>query len=93
MGYGHSIEVWHDGKLVGGLYGLALGSAFFGESMYSHAPDASKIALVHLAKICFQSMESTFIDCQLPTEHLSRMGAVDISRKEYLAMLARCAET
>ena len=86
MGYGHSIEVWHDEKLVGGLYGLALGSAFFGESMYSHAPDASKIALVHLAQIA-TSHGIDFIDCQLPTEHLSRMGAIDISRKAYLAIL------
>ena len=86
MGYGHSIEVWHDEKLVGGLYGLALGSAFFGESMYSHAPDASKIALVHLAQIA-TSHGINFIDCQLPTEHLSRMGAIDISRKAYLAIL------
>jgi leucyl/phenylalanyl-tRNA--protein transferase len=87
LGYGHSVEVWQDEKLVGGLYGLALGSAFFGESMYSHAPDASKIALVHLAK--YASMNGIdFIDCQLPTEHLSRMGAIDISRKKYLAILA-----
>lgn len=86
MGYGHSIEVWHDGKLAGGLYGLALGSAFFGESMYSQAADASKVALVHLAKIA-TSHGIDFIDCQLPTEHLSRMGAVDVSRKAYLAML------
>lgn len=86
MGYGHSIEVWHDEKLVGGLYGLALGSAFFGESMYSHAPDASKVALVHLAKKA-SSHGIDFIDCQLPTEHLSRMGAIDISRKAYLEIL------
>lgn len=86
MGYGHSIEVWHDEKLVGGLYGLVLGSAFFGESMYSHAPDASKVALVHLAKIATHH-GIDFIDCQLPTEHLSRMGAIDISRKAYLEIL------
>mgnify|MGYP001555949272 FL=1 len=86
MGYGHSIEVWQDENLVGGLYGLALGSAFFGESMYSHAPDASKVALVHLAKIA-SSHGIDFIDCQLPTEHLSRMGAIDISRKAYLEIL------
>jgi len=86
MGYVHSVEVWHDEKLVGGLYGLALGSAFFGESMYSHAPDASKVALVHLAKIA-ASHGIDFIDCQLPTEHLSRMGAINISRKEYLEIL------
>ena len=68
MGYGHSIEVWHDEKLVGGLYGLALGSAFFGESMYSHAPDASKIALVHLAKLPpVMELSSSIASCQLST--------------------------
>lgn len=86
MGYGHSIEVWHDDRLVGGLYGLALGSAFFGESMYSHAPNASKIALVYLAKFA-SSSGIDFIDCQLPSDHLASMGAIDISRKKYLAIL------
>jgi leucyl/phenylalanyl-tRNA--protein transferase len=86
MGYGHSIEVWHDDRLVGGLYGLALGSAFFGESMYSHVPDASKIALVYLSKFA-ASNNIDFIDCQLPSQHLTSMGAINISRKEYLALL------
>ena len=86
MGYGHSIEVWNDDKLVGGLYGLALGSAFFGESMYSHVPNASKIALVYLAKFA-SSNGIDFIDCQLPSDHLTSMGAINISRKKYLAIL------
>ncbi len=86
LGYGHSIEIWHDETLVGGLYGLSLGSAFFGESMFSHQPDASKLALVHLAEFS-KSSGIDFIDCQLPTDHLTRMGAVNISRKDYLRIL------
>ena len=88
LGYAHSIEVWCDEKLVGGLYGLALGSAFFGESMYSHAADASKIALVALTEFAIKN-NIDFIDCQLPTEHLSNMGAINISRKEYLLLLEK----
>lgn len=86
LGYAHSIEVWNNEQLVGGLYGLSLGSAFFGESMYSREPDASKIALVTLADFA-RINNIDFIDCQLPTEHLSNMGAVNISRKEYLQLL------
>jgi leucyl/phenylalanyl-tRNA--protein transferase len=88
LGYAHSIEVWSDEQLVGGLYGLALGSAFFGESMYSHAANASKVALVGLAEFA-RSNNIDFIDCQLPTEHLSSMGAINISRKEYLQLLEK----
>ncbi len=88
LGYAHSIEVWRDEQLVGGLYGLALGSAFFGESMYSHAVDASKIALVALAEFASNN-NIDFIDCQLPTEHLSNMGAINISRKKYLLLLEK----
>lgn len=86
LGYGHSIEVWDQEKLVGGLYGLSLGSAFFGESMFSHQTDASKLALVSLAKFS-KSSGIDFIDCQLPTDHLASMGAINISRKEYLRIL------
>jgi len=86
LGYGHSIEVWDEEKLVGGLYGLSLGSAFFGESMFSHKTDASKLALVYLAKFS-KSSGIDFIDCQLPTVHLASMGAINISRKEYLRIL------
>ncbi|MFW2441079.1 MAG: leucyl/phenylalanyl-tRNA--protein transferase [Arenicellales bacterium] len=86
LGYGHSIEVWDEEKLVGGLYGLSLGSAFFGESMFSHKTDASKLALVSLAKFSkFSGID--FIDCQLPTNHLASMGAINISRKQYLRIL------
>ncbi len=86
LGYGHSIEVWNEDKLVGGLYGLSLGSAFFGESMFSHQSDASKLALVYLANFS-KSRGIDFIDCQLPTDHLASMGAVNISRNEYLRIL------
>ena len=86
LGYGHSIEVWDEDKLVGGLYGPSLASAFFGESMFSHQSDASKLALVYLAKFS-KSSGIDFIDCQLPTNHLASMGAINISRKEYLRIL------
>lgn len=86
LGYGHSIEVWLDGELAGGLYGLALGNAFFGESMFSWTRDASKVAMVWLARHC-RSLGVEFIDCQLPTAHLARMGAVELTRRRYLRLL------
>ena len=85
-GFAHSVEAYRERELVGGLYGISLGKAFFGESMFSHQADASKIALVTLAKLA-GNLNFDFIDCQLPTEHLSSMGAVDISRDEYLLKL------
>jgi len=91
LGYGHSIEVWDEEDLVGGLYGLSLGSAFFGESMFSHRTDASKLALVSLAR-CAKSLGLDFIDCQLPTDHLTSMGAINISRHEYLEILEKALE-
>lgn len=91
LGYGHSIEVWHNNTLVGGLYGLALGSAFFGESMFSKETNASKVALVELATFARRN-GIDFIDCQLPTAHLTSMGAVDISREEYLAILEQALQ-
>ena len=87
-GYGHSIEVWKEDKLVGGLYGLALGSAFFGESMFSRVADASKVAMVYLARYA-ESHDIDLIDCQLPTEHLASMGAINITRKKYLSLLEK----
>jgi len=85
-GYAHSVEAWADEKLAGGLYGVSLGSAFFGESMFTKTSNASKvafIALVHqLAKWNF-----TFIDCQLTTPHLLSLGAREIPRTKFLAML------
>lgn len=86
LGRAHSIECWHAGQLAGGLYGIALGRAFFGESMFSRVPDASKVALVHLARQ-LAAWEFHFIDCQLPTPHLASLGAVEMSRRDYLRRL------
>ena len=89
-GFAHSIEVWDlSGELIGGLYGVALGQVFFGESMFTAAGDGSKIALAHLCTLGY-----ALIDCQLPNEHLFRMGAELISREEFTAHLSRwCNET
>ncbi len=82
MGYAHSVETWLDGELVGGLYGVALGGAFFGESMFSRETDASKIALVHLvARLKLGGF--TLLDTQFVTKHLERFGAVEIPREAY----------
>ena len=88
LGFAHSIETWHEQQLVGGLYGVALGGVFFGESMFSHVSDASKVALV-LGVGQLQRWGYTLIDCQLPSAHLERMGARTIPRTEYLASLRR----
>ena len=87
-GLAHSVETWRDGKLVGGLYGVALGSAFFGESMFSRAADASKVALVQLVRQ-LALWDFDFIDCQLPSAHLSSLGAEAIRRSEFLDRLER----
>lgn len=82
FGYGHSVEVWIDGELAGGLYGVALGGAYFGESMFSRRPDASKIALVHLvARLRVGGFQ--LLDTQFVTDHLRRLGAREISRAAY----------
>ena len=86
LGYAHSVEAWDGDDLVGGVYGVALGRAFFGESMFSRATDASKIALAtlvaHLRQTGFQ-----LFDTQFTTEHLSSLGAVDVSREDYHRLL------
>ncbi|GLQ07051.1 leucyl/phenylalanyl-tRNA--protein transferase [Sneathiella chinensis] len=83
MGNAHSVEVWdHDGTLVGGLYGVSIASAFCGESMFSHATDSSKIALVHLVAR-LRAGGYILLDTQFITEHLATLGAVEISREEY----------
>jgi leucyl/phenylalanyl-tRNA--protein transferase len=87
LGYAHSVETWQEGKLVGGLYGVALGGAFFGESMFSRATDASKVALVALVAR-LQAWNFQFIDCQLPSPHLASLGAEAIRRREFLDLLA-----
>ncbi|HWL83398.1 MAG TPA: leucyl/phenylalanyl-tRNA--protein transferase [Roseomonas sp.] len=87
MGHAHSIEVWGGGALLGGLYGVALGGAFFGESMFSRARDVSKVALVHLvARLRLGGF--TLLDTQFITEHLAQFGTIEIPRAEYKQRLA-----
>ena len=87
LGHAHSIETWIDGKLAGGLYGVAIGRAFFGESMFSRHKDASKIALAHLCAL-LQEKGFGIIDCQMETSHLASLGAHPIPRSEFAARLA-----
>lgn len=82
LGFAHSVECWKDGALVGGLYGVSLQGAFFGESMFSRARDASKVALVHLVARLITGGYG-LLDAQFMTEHLSQFGAVEISRNDY----------
>jgi leucyl/phenylalanyl-tRNA--protein transferase len=90
-GHAHSVECWQDGRLVGGLYGVSLGAAFFGESMFSRETDASKVALVHLvARLIAGGYE--LLDTQFVTEHLNRFGAVEIPRRLYRGRLARALQ-
>jgi leucyl/phenylalanyl-tRNA--protein transferase len=86
QGYVHSVEAWRDGQLAGGLYGLALGRVFFGESMFARESDASKVALAHLVDI-LQARNVPIIDCQQETEHLASMGARPIPRARFAALL------
>ncbi len=81
-GYAHSVEIWRDGALAGGLYGVALGGAFFGESMFSRARDASKFALIALVAR-LRAGGFALLDTQFVTDHLARLGAVEISRADY----------
>lgn len=92
QGHAHSVEVRHDGALVGGLYGVALGAAFFGESMFSTERDASKVALVHLVAR-LRAGAFTLLDTQFVTPHLSRFGAVEMPRATYLARLNEALES
>jgi len=87
-GFAHSVEAWHDGELAGGLYGVCLGGVFFGESMFYRRPDASKAAFVKLVRWLTQH-GIRLIDCQVRTSHLSRFGAVEIPRRQFLRLLAR----
>lgn len=87
LGYAHSIETWQEEQLVGGLYGVSLGAAFFGESMFSLATDASKVALMQLVRIA-QERDFQLIDCQVPSAHLASLGAVEIPRTQFQALLA-----
>ncbi len=87
-GIAHSVETWIGGELAGGLYGIALGQAFYGESMFARATDASKIAFVHLVRQ-LQRWKFGVIDCQMRTDHLARFGAREIPRSEFSALLAK----
>jgi leucyl/phenylalanyl-tRNA---protein transferase len=91
MGFAHSVECWHRGRLVGGLYGVAMGSVFFGESMFSLVRDASKVALVHLvARLRLGGFR--LLDTQFVTAHLAQFGAAEIPREDYKRSLAIAVE-
>jgi len=87
QGYAHSVETWDGDTLVGGLYGVAIGGAFFGESMFSRAPDASKVAFAYSVRQ-MQRWGFSLIDCQLSTPHLTSLGAESVRRRDYLNYLA-----
>ena len=87
QGHAHSVEVWEEGSLVGGLYGIDLGTVFCGESMFSKSSNASKVALIYLVKE-LKKNKYELIDCQVPTQHLASMGAEPISRTEFLTFLS-----
>lgn len=91
LGMAHSVEAWRDGELVGGLYGLSLGAAFFGESMFSRETDASKVALVDLVAR-LKRAGYMLLDTQFVTDHLSRFGATEIPRHQYLKLLGTAVE-
>lgn len=86
LGFAHSAEAWSDGKLVGGLYGVSIGSCFFGESMFQHESNASKFAFIRLVQHLV-AREITLIDCQVHTAHLERLGARLVSREKFMGML------
>ena len=86
LGLAHSVEVWDNNKLMGGLYGLCLGKVFFGESMFSLAPNTSKLALISLGNF-LNKEDFRIIDCQVHNEHLESLGAIEIGRREFLRIL------
>ena len=90
-GYAHSVEVWASGELVGGLYGVALGKVFFGESMFSKEDNTSKLALVYLIRQ-ISSWGIELIDCQVSSDHLLTLGAIEISRSEFLQGLNKLVQ-
>lgn len=91
-GYGHSVEVWQEDTLVGGLYGLALGQVFFGESMFSRADDASKVGFAHLVRQLLR-WDFQLIDCQVANPHLFSLGAEEIPREEFQKLLVHFTES
>ncbi len=90
QGYGHSVESWRGGELVGGVYGLQLDRVFFGESMFSRERDASKVALARLVEEC-RRRGIELIDCQVASSHLASLGAREVSRSEFVEVLRRSA--
>ncbi|MGH9840975.1 MAG: leucyl/phenylalanyl-tRNA--protein transferase [Blastocatellia bacterium] len=86
-GFAHSVEVWDDGELLGGLYGIAIRSAFFGESMFTRVSNASQVALVHLVER-LRRRRYSLLDAQMRTRHIGYFGAVDLTHEQYLAVLA-----
>lgn len=88
QGYAHSVEVWKDDVLAGGLYGVSLGGFFAGESMFSKTTNASKVAFITLARV-LEKLNFTMLDCQIYTKHLASLGAREISREQYLEELKR----
>jgi leucyl/phenylalanyl-tRNA--protein transferase len=93
LGWAHSFETWLEGRLVGGLYGVAIGRAFFGESMFTRVTDASKVALVHGVEL-LRSRGTAIIDCQVASAHTRSLGAVDIPRAEFLTQIRElCADS
>lgn len=92
MGFAHSVETWRDGRLVGGLYGVTLGAAFFGESMFHRVTDASKVALVYLAA-CLKRSGFQLLDTQFETPHLRQFGVVEVGREDYRQRLAKAVRT
>jgi leucyl/phenylalanyl-tRNA--protein transferase len=91
LGYAHSVETWQAGKLVGGLYGVAMGGAFFGESMFHRKTDASKIALAALVQH-LQAQKFVLLDTQWVTPHLVQFGAIEIPRSQYIRLLKRAVD-
>jgi leucyl/phenylalanyl-tRNA--protein transferase len=91
LGHAHSVETWTKSKLAGGLYGVAVGGAFFGESMFHRVRDASKIALVRLVEH-LRAKKFTLLDTQWLTPHLEQFGAIEISRAQYLKLLQRAVD-
>jgi leucyl/phenylalanyl-tRNA--protein transferase len=91
LGFAHAFEAWEDDALAGGLYGVSLGGAFFGESMFADRPDASKVAFVHAVE-WLSARGIRLVDCQVRTEHLVSLGAHEIPRREFLARLAKALD-
>jgi leucyl/phenylalanyl-tRNA---protein transferase len=91
LGHAHSVETWHSGKLVGGLYGVSIGGAFFGESMFHRKTDASKIALLALVER-LRERKFALLDTQWVTPHLVQFGAIEIPRSQYVRLLKRAVE-